>query len=102
MCFHILVLYAIFTQSGTLYWQDVEYFLSQCNDHLPQSSDLSTNSDEVVTQEQFLSWLTHHQGHTTKITDWLMDDQHLRELLTYAYEKTYDQYTILAGVTHCT
>lgn len=98
----VLVLYAIFAQGGTLYWQDVENLLAQCNDRLPQSRDLAINFNEMVTQEQFLAWLAHHQGHTTKITDWLLDDQRLYELLTYAYEKTYDQYSILAGVTHCT
>ena len=98
----ILVLYAIFAQGGTLYWQDVASLLAQCNDRLPQSRDLPINYNGVVTQEQFLAWLAHHQGHTTTITDWLLDDQRLYELLTYASEKTYDQYSILAGVTHCT
>jgi len=31
-----------------------------------------------------------------------MDEQRLYELLTYEIEKISDQYSILAGVTHCT
>ncbi|CAF4227381.1 unnamed protein product, partial [Rotaria sordida] len=56
--------------------------------------------DEIVTQEKFLLWLESHQGHTTTITDWLMDDQRLHELLASPVDRISDQYSILAGVTH--
>ncbi|CAF0809558.1 unnamed protein product [Adineta steineri] len=87
--------------NGTLRWQDVEDFLSQCGDHPPEELDtIFQNHDEIVTQEKFLSWLEHHQGHTTTITDWLMDDQRLHELISSPIDRTLDQYSILAGITH--
>ncbi len=54
-----------------------------------------------MTQEKFLSWLERHQGHTTTITDWLMDDQRLHEFTVSSTDRSSDQYSILAGVTHC-
>jgi hypothetical protein len=80
----------------------VEEFLSQCGDQLPDEFDNFFQNDEIVTQEKFLRWLEHHQGHTSTITDWLMDEQRLYELLTYGNDRLYDQYSILSGVTHCT
>ncbi|UJR27426.1 hypothetical protein I4U23_008715 [Adineta vaga] len=100
------LLYLLFAHNtsnsnGTLRWQDVQDFLSQCGDHTPEELDrIFQNHDEIVTQEKFLSWLEHHQGHTTTITDWLMDDQRLHELILSSIDRTLDQYSILAGVTH--
>ena len=85
-----------------MYWYDVKAFLSQCGDQLPEELTNFFQNDEIVTQEKFLKWLELHRGHTTTITDWLMDEQRLHELLTYAIDRIYDQYSILAGVTHCT
>ena len=87
---------------GVLRWHDVEEFLSQCNDQL--SGDLKNFFDntEIITQEKFLKWLEHHRGRTTTITDWLLDEQRLSELLASTIDKISDQYSILAGVTHCT
>ncbi|CAF2834191.1 unnamed protein product [Rotaria sp. Silwood2] len=96
------LLYAIFTQTGILYWYDVEEFLRLCGDQLPKELENFFQKNEIVTQEKFLQWLEHNQGHTTTITDWLMDEQRLFELLTYTNDRIYDQYSILAGVTHCT
>jgi hypothetical protein len=97
-----LVLYAILTQTGILYWYDVEEFLRQCGDDLPDEFKNFFQNDEIVTQEKFLKWLEYHQGHTTTIIDWIMDEQRFRELSTYSIDKINDQYSILSGVTHCT
>ncbi|CAF1053304.1 unnamed protein product [Adineta steineri] len=94
------LLYALFTPTGILRWHDVEQFLSQCGDQLPEELKNFFENNEIITQEKFLKWLEYHQGHTTTITDWLLDEQRLYELLTYSFEKTSDQYSILAGVTH--
>ncbi|CAF0759373.1 unnamed protein product [Adineta ricciae] len=100
------LLYLLFAHNtsnsnGTLRWQDVEDFLSQCGDHPPEELDkIFQNHDEIVTQEKFLSWLEYHHGHTTMITDWLMDDQRLHELVLSPIDRTLDQYSILAGVTN--
>ncbi|CAM4750883.1 unnamed protein product [Rotaria magnacalcarata] len=94
------LLYAIFTQTGTLRWYDVEEFLRLCGDQLPQELEYFFQKDQIVTQEKFLQWLERSQGHTTTIIDWLTDEQRLRELLTYTNDRIYDQYSILAGVTH--
>ena len=102
MNFCYLVLYALFTQTGTLRWYEVEEFLSQCGDQLAEELQTFFQNNEIITQDKFLKWLEHHQGHTTTITDWLMDEQRLYELLTCTIDKTSDQYSILAGVTHCT
>jgi hypothetical protein len=100
--FFNLVLYAIFTQAGTLHWYDIEIFLRQCGDQVPDELKNFFQSDEIVTQEKFLKWLEYHQGRTTTTIDWLMDEQRLFELANYAIDRTYDKYSILAGVTHCT
>ncbi|CAF1168615.1 unnamed protein product [Adineta steineri] len=94
------LLYALFTPTGILRWHDVEQFLSQCGDQLPEELKNFFENNEIITQEKFLKWLEYHQGHTTTITDWLLDEQRLYELLTSSLEKTSDQYSILAGVTH--
>jgi hypothetical protein len=96
------LLYAIFTQAGTLHWYDIEIFLRQCGDQVPDELKNFFQSDEIVTQEKFLKWLEYHQGRTTTTIDWLMDEQRLFELANYAIDRTYDKYSILAGVTHCT
>lgn len=100
--FIYLVLYAIFSQTGQLRWYEVEELLRLCGDHLPRGLENFFQKDEIVTQEKFLQWLERNQGHTTAITDWLMDEQRLRELLTPNNDRVYNQYSILAGVTHCT
>ncbi|CAF4722565.1 unnamed protein product [Rotaria sp. Silwood1] len=98
---YLLFAHNISNSNGTLRWQDVEDFLSQCGDHPPEELDtIFQNHDEIVTQEKFLSWLELHQGHTTTITDWLMDDQRLHELISSPIDRTSDQYSILASVTH--
>jgi len=97
-----LVLYAIFTQSGILYWYNVEEFLRQCGDQLPHELKYFFQKDEIITQEKFLKCLEHQQGHTTSTIDWLIDEQRLNELLVYTIDRIYDQYSILSGVTHCT
>ncbi|CAF4716296.1 unnamed protein product, partial [Rotaria socialis] len=82
------LLYSLFANNisnsnGILRWQDVEDFLSQCGDHPPEELDkIFQNHDEIVTQEKFLEWLKLHHGHTTTITDWLMDEQRLHELIS--------------------
>jgi len=87
--------------NGCLRWQDVKDFLSQCGEQLPEELDtLIQNYDEVVSQEKFVTWLENHQGHTTTITDWLMDSQRLHELTASPIDKSSDQFGILAGVTH--
>ena len=101
LCFH-LVLYAIFSSTGTLRWGDVEEFLRQCGDQLSKELKTFFPNDEIVTQDKFLQWLSNHQGHTTATIDWLMDELRLRELTTYSIDRIYDKYSILAGVTHCT
>lgn len=58
--------------------------------------------DETVTPDKFLQWLEHNQGHISTVTDWLIDEQRLRELTSNINDRFYDQYSILAGVTHCT
>ena len=83
-------------------WEDVQQFLVQCGDQLPDELEQSFESNEIVTQERFRWWLTHRQGPTSTITDWLLDQQRLHELLIMSKEKVYGQYAILAGVTHCT
>lgn len=100
--FRHLVLYAIFSLTGTLRWGDVEEFLRQCGDQLPRDLKIFLPNDEIVTQEKFLQWLNNHQGHTTSTIDWLMDELRLRELTSYSIDRIYDKYSILAGVTHCT
>jgi hypothetical protein len=100
--FCYLVLYILFTQNGLVRWYEIEEFLCQCGDQLPEELKSFFEDNEIITQEKFLTWLEYHQGHTTTITDWLMDEQRLYELLTYEIEKISDQYSILAGVTHCT
>ncbi|CAF0968583.1 unnamed protein product [Rotaria sordida] len=98
---YLLFAHSISNSNGILRWQDVEDFLSQCGDHPPEELDtIFQNHDEIVTQEKFLLWLESHQGHTTTITDWLMDDQRLHELLASPVDRISDQYSILAGVTH--
>ena len=97
-----LVLYAIFSQTGTLRWYEVETFLRQCGDELPDELRKFFRNDEIITYEKFLQWSESHQGRTTTILDWLMDEQRLFELFTYTIEKISDKYSILAGVTHCT
>ncbi|CAF3315764.1 unnamed protein product [Rotaria socialis] len=100
------LLYSLFANNisnsnGILRWQDVEDFLSQCGDHPPEELDkIFQNHDEIVTQEKFLEWLKLHHGHTTTITDWLMDEQRLHELISSPIDRSSDQYSILAGVTH--
>ncbi|CAF1339296.1 unnamed protein product [Rotaria sordida] len=94
------LLYAIFTQTGILYWYDVEEFLRLCGEQLPKEFENLFQKNEIVTQEKFLQWLDNNRGHTTTITDWLMDEQRLYELSTYTNDRIYDQYSILAGVTH--
>jgi len=61
---------------------------------------LCFQSDVIVTQERFVLWLESHHGHTTTITDWLMDDQRLHELTNSLNDKTSDQYSIFANVTN--
>ena len=85
-----------------MYWYEVEEFLRQCGDQLSGELENIFRKDEIVTQEKFLRWLEHHRSHTTTIIDWLMGKQRLSELLLYTNDKIYNQYSILAGVTHCT
>lgn len=54
-----------------------------------------------MTQEKFVAWLEKHHGYTTTITDWLMDGERLHELVPSPTDKTSDQFSILAAVTHC-
>jgi hypothetical protein len=100
--FFNLVLYILCTHTGTLHWYDVEEFLRQCGDELPDELKKFFQNNEIITQEKFLNWLEYHQGHTTTTIDWFMDEQRIHELLTYTIDRIYDQYSILSGVTHCT
>jgi hypothetical protein len=76
--------------------------LRQCGEQIPEALKHFFEKNEVVTQEKFVQWLEQHQGHITTITDWLLDEQRLHELLTHTIDRVSDQYAILSGVTHCT
>ncbi|CAF1131929.1 unnamed protein product [Adineta ricciae] len=94
------LLYALFAPTGILRWYDVADFLRQCGDQLPEDLKRFFETNEIVTQEKFLKWLEYHQGHLTAITDWLLDEQRCRELLSHSIDRVSNQYAILSGVTH--
>ena len=96
------MLCALFAPTGILRWYDVAEFLRQCGDQLPEDLKRFFETNEIVTQEKFLKWLEYHHGHLTAITDWLLDEQRCRELLSHSMDRVSNQYAILSGVTHCT
>jgi hypothetical protein len=57
-CFSYLVLYLLFAHNvlnsnGTLRWQDVEDFLSQCGDHPPEELDAIFQNVKIILIDKF-------------------------------------------------